>query len=94
MSSWTAAVFLVLFFAFKELLRPILSTNLNRHYTGANRATFLSGFNLVSSVGEVLAGLTAGLIVRSAGVPVMFYISAGVAVGMAGVVAMTKGTTQ
>jgi hypothetical protein len=54
----------------------------------------LSGFNLVSSVGEVLAGLTAGLIVRSAGVPVMFYISAGVAVGMAGVVAMTKGTTQ
>ncbi|MEW6016077.1 MAG: MFS transporter [Candidatus Zixiibacteriota bacterium] len=86
--SWSAAAFLILFFALKELIRPVLSTNLNRFYRGNNRATFLSGFNLVNSIGEVLAGLTAGLIVQTTVVPVLFYLSAAVAVGIGGAVVM------
>lgn len=89
--SWSAAVFLILYFALKELIRPVLSTNLNRFYCGNSRATFLSGFNLVSSIGEVLAGLTAGLIVLTTGVPMLFYISAAIAVGIAVVVMIVKG---
>ncbi len=73
---------LVAYFLFKELIRPALSTHLNRQYKGPNRAAFLSGYNLVCSVGEVLAGVIVGLLARQFGVPIVFYFGAVAAIAV------------
>jgi MFS transporter, DHA3 family, tetracycline resistance protein len=70
---------MVAYFALKELIKPALSTHLNRHYNSGNRAAFLSSFNMVCSVGEVAAGIMAGLLAANFGVPFVFYFSAVVA---------------
>lgn len=69
----------MIYFATKELIRPAISTHLNRSYTKNNRATFLSTYNLVCSIGEVTAGLAAGYLAAHFGVIVVFYFSAIVA---------------
>jgi hypothetical protein len=67
---------LVAYFALKELIRPALSTHLNRHYNFGNRAAFLSSFNMVCSIGETIAGVTVGILAGLYGVTFIFYFSA------------------
>ncbi|SYZ74539.1 membrane hypothetical protein [Candidatus Zixiibacteriota bacterium] len=73
---------LVAYFLFKELIRPALSTHLNRQYKGPNRAAFLSGYNMICSVGEVFAGVIIGLLASQFGVPIVFYSGAVVAIAV------------
>lgn len=66
---------IVVYFALKELIRPIISTHLNRRIKSENRATMLSAYNMVCSIGEVAAGVLAGLLAQKRGVEFLFYFS-------------------
>jgi len=74
---------IIVYFAVKELIQPAISTQLNLHFDGRNRATFLSGFNLICSIGEVIAGILAGVLASHFGVGFLFYSSAIAAVVLA-----------
>ncbi|UCD93597.1 MAG: MFS transporter [Candidatus Zixiibacteriota bacterium] len=67
---------IVVYFALKELVRPAISTHLNRQFESARRATYLSAFNLTCSIGEVAAGITAGILAGKYGVVFIFYFAA------------------
>lgn len=69
---------IIMFFTIKSLIQPIISTNLNIHFESAGRAASLSGYNLTCSIGEVAAGLLAGVLVGAIGVGNLF-LWAGVA---------------
>jgi predicted MFS family arabinose efflux permease len=74
---WSSAIFgLIVYFALKEFVRPAISTHLNRQFNSANRATYLSTYNLTCSIGEVIAGILAGTLVSLYGVEFIFYFSA------------------
>jgi len=66
----------VVYFALKELVRPAISTHLNRAIASERRATYLSAYNMACSVGEVIAGITAGFLAAKYGVMFIFYFSA------------------
>lgn len=74
-----AVLGIVAYFAFKELIRPVISIHLNLNYHEADRATFLSSYNLTCSIGEVAAGLLAGFTVTMIGINNLFVASACVA---------------
>jgi DHA3 family tetracycline resistance protein-like MFS transporter len=71
---------IVIYFALKELIRPVISAHLNRALSSERRATYLSAYNMTCSVGEVIAGITAGLLAARFGVLFIFYFSAVAAV--------------
>ena len=75
-SDYPAIIAIVFYFAMKEIYRPVISYHLNRNIESRNRATILSGYNLICSVGEVIAGVAVGIIASEFGVGVVFYISA------------------
>ena len=78
------AVFLpyliILYFIIKELIRPIFSVAINRAIGSAGRATFLSGYNLTCSLGEVASGIMVGIIASRVGLPAVFVICGGILV--------------
>lgn len=73
---------IVIYFALKELIRPAISTHLNRIFESANRATFLSGYNLTCSIGEVIAAILAGLLAARYGVIFIFYFASAAALAV------------
>jgi len=66
---------IIVYFALKELIRPLISTHLNRHFESANRATMLSAYNMVCSIGEVIAGVMAGILAQKYGILFVFKFS-------------------
>ncbi len=84
-SIYPAIAGIVVYFALKELVRPAISANLNRIIESRNRATYLSGYNMVCSVGEVLAGVTAGVLASQYGVPFIIILSACAAIAVIGI---------
>ncbi|MFH2035056.1 MAG: MFS transporter [Candidatus Zixiibacteriota bacterium] len=79
-SSIPAVIGIIVYFAAKEFIRPAISTHLNNNLESKSRATGLSAYNLTCSIGEVTAGLTAGVIASELGIAVVFYISVAIAV--------------
>ncbi len=71
---------LILYFVTKELIAPLFSYAINSIVDSEGRATFLSGFNLTCSVGEVGAGLLIGFIASRLGLPVVFVVGGSVLV--------------
>ncbi|MCK5124856.1 MAG: MFS transporter [candidate division Zixibacteria bacterium] len=71
---------LVIYFVCKELIVPLFSTAINSVISSEGRATFLSGYNLTCSVGEVASAIAAGYIVTYLGLPVVFVLCGGVLV--------------
>ncbi len=67
---------IVVYFVIKELISPVISTHLNKQFNSANRAIYLSSFNLTCSIGEVSAGLIAGFLAETYGVKFIFYFAA------------------
>ena len=76
---------LIVYFTLKELLRPAISTHLNRSFKAHDRATYLSGYNLTCSIGEVAAGIVAGILAATAGVVPVFYMAAFLSIPVLGV---------
>jgi MFS transporter, DHA3 family, tetracycline resistance protein len=68
-------LFLVLHFICKELIAPLFSISINSIIPDAGRATFLSGYNLTCSIGEVGAGLLIGVMASELGIPAVFVLS-------------------
>ena len=62
---------------------------INRAIKAEGRATFLSGYNLVCSVGEVASALIVGVIASRLGLPVVFVLCGGFLV-LATVIIMFK----
>lgn len=71
---------LILYFVTKEMITPLFSYAINSIIDSEGRATFLSGFNLTCSVGEVGAGLLVGFIASRLGLPVVFVVGGSVLV--------------
>lgn len=73
--------FLIIFyFATKEMISPLFSVAINSAIESQGRATFLSGYNMTCSVGEVASGLMVGLIASRLGLPVVFVLCGGLLV--------------
>lgn len=70
----TIPYLLILYFVTKELISPLFSYAINSIIDADGRATFLSGYNLTCSVGEVGSGLLVGLIASRLGLPVVFVV--------------------
>jgi len=68
-------VMLVMYFICKELVSPLFSISINSIIPDAGRATFLSGYNLTCSIGEVGAGLIIGVMASELGIPAVFVLS-------------------
>ncbi|MCP4569644.1 MAG: MFS transporter [FCB group bacterium] len=68
---------LILYFICKEMITPTFSIMINRAIKAEGRATFLSGYNLACSVGEVGSGLIVGIIASRLGLPVVFVLCGG-----------------
>lgn len=73
--SGSAIAGIIAYFAVRELIRPAISTHLNRSFEGEKRATYLSFYNLTCSIGEVAAGLLAGILAAWQGVVFVFYFA-------------------
>jgi len=73
-------ILIILYFLCRELVAPLFSVAINRIIGTAGRATFLSGYNLTCSVGEVGSGLIIGLIASRIGLPAVFVIGGGILV--------------
>lgn len=71
---------LVIYFVSKELIIPLFSTSINTAIASEGRATFLSGYNLTCSIGEVASGLIVGYIAAYLGLPVVFVLCGGLLV--------------
>jgi len=63
---------LVVYFLGRELIKPLFSVAINRRISSAGRATFLSGYNLTCSIGEVASGLAVGFLASRLGLPIVF----------------------
>jgi MFS family permease len=72
---YPALVGIVVYFMLKELMRPAISYQLNRRFNAQNRATYLSFYNLICSVGEVAAGIAAGFLAAGLGIKIIFIIA-------------------
>ncbi|MCX6830308.1 MAG: hypothetical protein NT002_13670, partial [candidate division Zixibacteria bacterium] len=90
-SVYPAVAGIVAYFVIKELVSPALSTHLNRRFAGADRATFLSSYNLFCSAGEVAAGVIVGVLAGKLGVAFIFYFSAAAALVVPIVYLMLRG---
>jgi predicted MFS family arabinose efflux permease len=66
---------LVLYFVGKQTVAPLFSVAINSIVESTGRATFLSGYNLTCSVGEVASGVAVGVIASRLGLPVVFIVS-------------------
>lgn len=73
---YPAVAGIVIYFIMKELVRPAVSTHLNQLFESANRAAYLSSFNLTCSIGEVAAGIIAGILAQQFSVVFVFYVAA------------------
>ncbi|MEZ5357990.1 MAG: MFS transporter [Candidatus Zixiibacteriota bacterium] len=71
---------IVIYFICKELIIPLFSTTINTVISSEGRATFLSGYNLTCSIGEVLSGVMVGYIAAYLGLPVVFVLCGGLLV--------------
>jgi MFS transporter, DHA3 family, tetracycline resistance protein len=71
---------LILYFVTKEMIAPLFAYAINSIIDSEGRATFLSGFNLTCSIGEVGAGLLIGFIASRLGLPVVFVVGGSVLV--------------
>jgi len=71
---------LVIYFACRQITPPVFSVAINREIGSSGRATVLSGYNLVCSMGEVGSGLLVGVIASRLGVPVVFVVCGAVLV--------------
>jgi MFS family permease len=71
---------IIVYFSLRELIRPAISTHLNLQFEEADRATYLSSYNLACSVGEVASGLIAGLVATWWGVAYLFHLAAVIAI--------------
>ena len=71
---------LILYFVTRELISPLFSVAINSVIESEGRATFLSGYNLTCSIGEVASGLIIGTIASMLGLPVVFIIGGSVLV--------------
>lgn len=71
---------LVLYFICKEMITPTFSIIINQAAKPEGRATFLSGYNLTCSVGEVTSALIVGVIASRLGLPVVFVLCGGLLV--------------
>jgi len=76
MDLYPALAGIIVYFAVKELIRPLISTHLNRHFKSANRATMLSAYNMICSIGEVAAAVLAGFLAANYGIKFLFVFSA------------------
>jgi MFS family permease len=73
----TLPFLIILYFSAREIIKPLFSVAINSVITSPGRATFLSGYNLTCSVGEVSSGLLVGLIASRLGLPVVFVFCGG-----------------
>lgn len=71
---------LMLYFVTKELISPLFSYTINTAIGSEGRATFISGYNLTCSIGEVGSGLVVGIIASRLGLPVVFVVGGSVLV--------------
>lgn len=71
---------LIIYFFSKEMITPLFSVTINSLIDSHGRATFLSGYNLTCSIGEVISGVIVGLIASHLGLPVVFVVCGGVLV--------------
>lgn len=69
---------MILYFVCKEMVAPMFSVAINSIIGAEGRATFLSGYNLTCSIGEVASGLLVGLIASRLGLPVVFVVCGGI----------------
>lgn len=87
---YPAVVGIVVYFSIKEMVRPVISTHLNRHLESKNRATYLSAYNLTCSIGEVAASLLAGILAAQFGVVFLFYFGSMTATVLIGIYLVLK----
>jgi MFS family permease len=71
---------LIIYFFSKEMITPLFSVTINSLIDSHGRATFLSGYNLTCSIGEVISGVMVGLIASHLGLPVVFVVCGAVLV--------------
>ena len=71
---------LVLYFVGKQTVAPLFSVTINSIVESTGRATFLSGYNLTCSIGEVASGVAVGVIASRLGLPVVFIASGSILV--------------
>ncbi len=86
-------VMLIGIFVLAELKRPILAAWTNEQIESTNRAGMLSVMNLVSSSGEVCAGLVFGYTTGLISLPVLFVAAAVFSVVAAGVIGRHRTAT-
>ncbi len=84
---------LILYFFTREIIRPLLSVEMNRLIKSEGRATFLSSYNLTCSIGEVASGIMVGLIASRLGLPFVFIVCGSILVVIT-VVAMFRRAGQ
>lgn len=72
------AAMITLFFIVKQVTASLFSTSINISIGSLGRATFLSGFNMACSVGEVFSGILIGFIASRMGLDSVFMICGGV----------------
>jgi MFS family permease len=65
---------IIIYFMARELISPLFSITINSVISSSGRATFLSGYNMTCSVGEVASGLLVGIIASRFGLPVVFVL--------------------
>ncbi len=68
---------IVIYFISRELILPLFSTSINAAISSEGRATFLSGYNMTCSIGEVSSGVAVGFIAAYLGLPVVFVLCGG-----------------
>lgn len=65
---------LVIYFVGREITSPVFSLIINRRIDSVGRATFLSGYNMVCSTGEIASGLMIGFMADRLGLPPVFVL--------------------
>ncbi|MEE9443873.1 MAG: MFS transporter [candidate division Zixibacteria bacterium] len=68
------AAMITLFFVIKEIVASLFSVSINISIGSIGRATFLSGFNMACSTGEVFSGILIGFIASKLGLEGVFMI--------------------
>ena len=85
---------LILYFSTKELINPLFGVAINSTIEAEGRATFLSGYNMTCSVGEVVSGLLVGSLASTMGLPVVFIVCGSVLVLFVFVSLFFRGSAQ
>ena len=89
-----AAVCLGAIFVLRDLKKPIVSAWANRHIHSTHRAGMLSFLNMVSSAGEVGAGLIFGYLAGRLGLQFVFLLAGVLSVLVVIVLASGRETTS